>query len=101
MFYLLATTPAKIPKGYTMSLSVNFHQVVKIEVVASNTSIPALDLVIHYKNFRGDKVRTQVIDIFCDTYADLENVYVQMSNEVISALIIEKLNPNNNANATE
>ena len=84
-----------------MSLSVNFHQVVKIEVVASNTSIPALDLVIHYKNYREDEVRTQTIDIFCDTYAELENVYVQMSNEVISALIIEKMNPNNPANATE
>lgn len=80
-----------------MTLSVNFHQVVKIEVVASNTSIPAFDLVIHYKNYRNDKIRTQTIDIFCDTYAELENVYAQMSNEVISALVIEKMNPNNNA----
>jgi hypothetical protein len=98
---VLATTPAKIPKGYTMSLSIDLHRVVKIEVVPSNTSIPALDLVIHWKDYRNDKVRTQTIDIFCDTYAELENVYVQMSNEVISALIVEKLNPNNNANATE
>ena len=84
-----------------MSLSINFHQVVKIEVVASDTSIPALDLVIHYRNYRGDEVRTQVIDIFCDTFAELENVYVQMSHEILSALVIEKMNPYNKTNATE
>ena len=92
---MLATTPAQIPKGYKLSTSQAFHKTTKIEVSAEleNTQ-PVFRMFITHTSALGDNVYAP-INIFCETFAQAEEILTNIANGAIASLVILKMNTNN------